>query len=409
MALALVEATVVANRRTVSTLLLGGLACAAAGLGCGGEAKVAAPPPLEVSISQPLEEPVQDTLEFTGRTSAVESVQVRARVSGYITKVAFTPGAVVKAGDLLFEIDPREYQAAVLRAEGQVERLESQLARTRAEVARNQALRPTGAASARELERAVADQGAVEGELKATRAQLQQAQLDLEFTRVTAPIAGRVSEEEITQGNLVVVGATGGPLLTTVVSLDPVYVTWDADERALIRVQRATIARDGAASPENVRATNQPVFVALGDDNDFSHKAAVDFVDNQVDPSTGTIRVRAVLPNAGRLFTPGLFVRVRIPIGEAKPGLLVTDRAIGTDQDRKYLLVVNDKNVVEYRPVKLGSLHGGLRAVEEGLSPGDWVVVNGIQRARPGVTVAPQKVGMRPEAPGAAAPAKAGS
>jgi len=405
----MVEATVVANRRTVSTLLLGGLACAATGLGCGGGTKVVAPPALEVSISQPIEEPVQDTLEFTGRTSAVESVQVRARVSGYITKVAFTAGALVNAGDLLFEIDPREYQAAVLRAEGEVARLQAQLARTQAEVARNQALRPTGAASARELERAVADQGAVEGQLKAARAQLQTAQLDLEFTRVTAPIAGRVSEEEITQGNLVVVGATGGPLLTTVVSLDPIYVTFDADERALITIKKATIGRDGMAAPEKVREAAQPVFVGLSDEPDFPHRGTIDFVDNQVDPSTGTIRVRAVLPNANRLLTPGLFVRVRLPVGAPKPGLLVTDRAVGTDQDRKYLLVVNDKNVVEYRPVKLGALHGGLRAVTEGLTGGEWVIVNGIQRARPGVTVAPQKVGMRPEAPApaAAAPPKA--
>jgi RND family efflux transporter MFP subunit len=407
-ALAVVEATVVANRRTVSTLLLAGLACAATGLGCGGGAKVVAPPALEVSISQPVEEPVQDTLEFTGRTSAVESVQVRARVGGYITKVAFKAGALVNAGDLLFEIDPREYEAAVLRAEGQEARLRAQLVRTQAEVARNQALRPTGAASAKELERAVADQGAVEGELKAALAQLTKARLDLEFTRVTAPVTGRVSQEEITQGNLVVVGATGGPLLTTVVSLDPVYVTFDADERALINIRKASIARDGTAAPENVREAATPVFVALADEADFPHHGTIDFVDNQVDPSTGTIRVRAVLPNADRLLTPGLFVRVRVPIGEPKPGLLVTDRAVGTDQDRKYLLVVNDKNVVEYRPVKLGALHGGLRAVTEGLTGGEWVIVNGIQRARPGVTVAPQKVGMRPEAPApAATPPKA--
>ena len=408
MALALVEATVVANRRTVSTLLLGALV-GAAGLGCGGGAKVTAPPPLEVSVSQPLREPVQDALEFTGRTAAIESVQVRARVSGYVTKVAFTAGSLVNAGDLLFQIDPREYEATVLRAEGQVARLEAQLARTKAEVARNQALRPTGAASARELERAVADQGAVEGELKAARAQLDKARLDLEFTHVTSPIAGRVSEEEITQGNLVVVGATGGPVLTTVVSLDPVYVTFDADERALINIKKTSIARDGVSAPEKVRDVAAPVFVALADETDFPHRGTIDFVDNQVDPSTGTVRVRAVLPNPDRLLTPGLFVRVRLPLGEPKPGLLVADRAVGTDQDRKYLLVVNDKNVVEYRPVKLGALHGGLRAVAEGLTGDEWVIVNGIQRARPGVTVAPQKVAMRPEAPAPAAPAKAGS
>jgi RND family efflux transporter MFP subunit len=159
-----------------------------------------------------------------------------------------------------------------------------------------------------------------------------------------------------------------------------------------------------------VRAADVPVFVGLGDETEFSHNGKIDFVDNQVDPSTGTIRVRAVVGNADRLLTPGLFVRVRLPVGEARPGVLVTDRAIGTDQDRKYVFVVNDKNVVEYRPVKLGGLHDSLRAVSEGLGPGEWVVVNGLQRVRPGVTVVPQKVSMRPGPPAtAAAPPKAES
>jgi len=403
-ALAMVEATVVANsRRRVACVLAGALAVC----GCGGGTQVVAPPPPEVSVSQPVEQAVQDRLEFTGRTTAIESVELRARVTGYIAKVAFSEGALVKVGDLLFEIDPREYQAAVLRAEGQVARLRAQVARTEAEVARNQALRPSGAASARELERSIAERGSVEGELKTAMAQLELARLDLEFTRVTAPVAGRASRAEITQGNLVAVGPSGGPLLTTIVSLDPIYVDFDADERALIRVRKDMIARNGV-SPEAVRDAKVPVFVALGDETDFSHQATIDFVDNQVNPSTGTIRVRAVLPNPQRLFEPGLFVRVRLPIGESRPGLLVTDRAIGTDQDRKYVLVVNDKNVVEYRPVKLGGRHDDLRAVAEGLAPGDWVIVNGLQRVRPGATVAPQKVSMRPgpsAAPPAAAPA----
>jgi len=403
---------VVANgRRATAALMLGPclLAVAAAGPGCRGETKVVAPPPPEVSVSQPIEEPVQETLEFTGRISAVDSVEVRARVTGYITKVAFTDGALVQAGDLLFEIDPREYQAAVLRAEGEVARLRAQLARTESEVARNQALRPSGAASARELERSVAEKGAAEGELKAKLAQLELARLDVEFTQVKAPVAGRVSRAEITAGNLVVVGASGGPLLTTVVSLDPIYVNFDADERAIIRLRRGAIARAGAAAPENVRAAAAPVLVALADENDFAHQGTIDFIDNQIDPSTGTIHVRAVLPNPDRLLAPGLFVRVRLPVGEPRPGILVTDRAIGTDQDRKYVLVVNEKNVVEYRPVKLGPLQGALRAVAEGLAPGEWVIVNGIQRARPGATVTPQKVSMRPGPPAAAAPPKAAS
>jgi RND family efflux transporter MFP subunit len=404
-ALAMVEATVVANgSKAIAALVIGPWTVAAmfGVVGCGRETKVVAPQAPAVSVSQPIAETVQDTLEFTGRTSAVESVDVHARVTGYVTKVAFTAGALVNAGDALFEIDPREYQATVLRAEGEVATLRAQLARAESEVGRNQALRPSGAASARELERSVAERGAAEGELKAKLAQLELAKLDVEFSHVTAPISGRVSKAEITEGNLVVVGASGGPLLTSVVSLDPIYVDFDADERALLRFRKATIARSGAATPEAVRDAKLPVTVALADEDGFPHPGTIDFIDNKVDPSTGTIHVRAVLPNADRLLTPGLFVRVRLPVGEPAPGLLVTDRAIGTDQDRKYVLVVNDKNVVEYRPVKLGAIHGGLRAVAEGLAPTEWVIVNGIQRVRPGLTVTPQKVGMRPGTPPAA-------
>jgi RND family efflux transporter MFP subunit len=411
-ALAMVEATVVANRsKAIAARVIGPctLAVMFGVAGCGRETKVVAPQAPPVSVSQPVAESVQETLEFTGRTSAVESVDVRARVTGYITKVAFTAGALVNAGDVLFEIDPREYQATVLRAEGEVARLRAQLARTESEVARNQALRPSGAASARDLERSVAERGAAEGELKAKLAQLELAKLDVEFAHVTAPISGRVSKAEITEGNLVVVGASGGPLLTSVVSLDPIYVDFDADERALIRIRKVAISRDGTSKPENVREIKAPVLVALADEDAFPHRGTIDFVDNKVDPSTGTIRVRAVLPNPDRLLTPGFFVRVRLPVGDAAPGLLVTDRAIGTDQDRKYVLVVNDKNVVEYRQVKLGAIQGGLRAVVEGLTPTEWVIVNGIQRVRPGVTVTPQKVGMRPGAPAAETPPKATS
>jgi RND family efflux transporter MFP subunit len=377
--------------------------------GCAGEAEVTAPPPQEVSISQPLEESVQDTVEFTGRTRAVDSVEVRARVSGYITKVAFAEGGLVKTGDVLFEIDPREYQQAVLRAEGDVAKLRAELTRAQSEVARNQSLRPSGAASARELETAVAREGSTQGDLKARLADLEAARLDLEFTRVTAPISGRASRAEVTVGNLVVVGASGGPLLTTIVSLDPIQVLFDADERSILKIRKAAIAAEGKATPEDIAAAKIPVAVALADETDFPHPGYIDFVDNQVNPSTGTIRVRAELPNPTGLLAPGLFVRVRAPIGDPRTALLVSDRAIGTDQDRKYVLTVNAENVVEYKPVKLGARQGSLRVIEEGLTPKDWVVVNGIQRARPGATVAPQKVAMRGEGTPAAAPPPASS
>jgi len=366
---------------------------------CGSAPPVAPVPAPEVSISRPLTEPVEDALEWTGRTAAVEEVEVRARVSGYIAKVHFVEGTMVRAGDLLFEIDPREYRAAVLRSEGEVARLRALLARAEAEVARTQRLRPAGAASEREVETAIAQKGAAEGELRAALAQLEQARLDLEFTRVTAAIAGRVSRAEITAGNLVVVGPQGGPLLTTIVRQDPMYVYFDVDERSLLQFRQARLGQRGEAVPPDVRSANAPVRIGLANEEGFPHAGTIDFIDNRVDPATGTIRVRGVFANADGLLAPGLFVRVRLPLGPPRPALLVAERAIGTDQDRKFVLVVNAQNVVEYRPVTLGARHGALRVVLSGLGAEDWVVVNGVQRARPGLTVTPQRVAMQPAAP----------
>jgi RND family efflux transporter MFP subunit len=351
-------------------------------------------------VSQPIERAVSDSLEFTGRVEAVEAVDVRARVSGYITRVAFNAGARVKEGDLLFEIDPREYQAAVDHAEGEIARLRANLTRASAEVTRTQRLKSSGAVSEREVDTATGSKGATEGELVAAKAQLEKAQLDLQFTRVTAPIAGRASRAEITAGNLVVVGADGGPILTTIVSGDPVWVYFDIDEPSLLRLREAERRRTGRPlTPESVASLQIPVQLGLVNETGFPHTGRIDFVDNRVDPATGTMRVRAVLRNEDGLFSPGFFVRVKLAVGEPTPTLLVTERAIGTDQGRKYVLVVNDKNAVEYREVQLGPLADGLRAVASGLTPGEWVIVNGIQRARPGITVAPQRVAMEPKTP----------
>jgi RND family efflux transporter MFP subunit len=374
------------------------------------EAQIAAPPPPEVSIAQPLERQVTDALAYTGRMEAVESVEVRARVSGYITRVAFAAGALVKRGELLFEIDPREYQTAVARAEGEIARLRAVLARAVSEVGRTQRLRPSGAASEREVETAIASKGAAEGELRAAIAQLEKARLDLQFTRVVAPIAGRVSRAELTAGNLVTVGPSGGPLLTTIVSIDPIWIYFDIDEPSLLRVRDAAVRRTGrTAAPENVASLNIPVQFGLVNESGYPHTATLDFVDNRVDPTTGTMRVRAVVRNADRKFSPGYFVRVKLPVGGPHPAVLVAERAIGTDQDRKYLLAVNDQNAVEYRPVRLGPVVDGLRVIEEGLRPGEWIVVNGLQRVRPGVTVAPQRVEMQADVVPAEAPAPAKS
>jgi RND family efflux transporter MFP subunit len=363
--------------------------------GCGRETVVSLPPP-EVSVAQPVEQEIQESLEFTGRTEAIEKVEVHARVQGYVTKVLFQAGAMVRQGDVLFEIDAREYEAAVLQAEGEVQRLRAVIARADAEVARTQRLRPSGAASEREVEKAIAEKGSAEGELKTALARLENARLDLEFTKVRSPIDGRVSREEITVGNLVAIGATGGPLLTTIVSVDPMYVYFDVDEPSILRFRRAVIERGGRADPESVRERKVPLWVGLANQQGFPHQGLVDFVDNRIDPATGTLRVRGVLANPDRYLDAGMFTRVRLPIGPPARGVLVADRAVGSDQDRKYLLVVNDQNVVEYRPVRLGPLEAGLRVVREGLAPGEWVIVDGIQRVRPAITVNPQRIAMRP-------------
>jgi RND family efflux transporter MFP subunit len=391
-------------------VLVSAMGCGLAGCG-GGAPPVASLPPPEVSVSQPIERAISDSLEFTGRVEAVESVDVRARVSGYITRVAFDAGARVKEGDLLFEIDPREYQTAVERAQGDIARLRANLTRASAEVTRTQRLKGSGAVSEREVDTATGSKGATEGELVAAQAQLEKAQLDLQFTRVTAPIAGRASRAEITAGNLVVVGADGGPVLTTIVSTNPVWVYFDIDEPSLLRLREQEYRRTGRpVTPENVASLQIPVQVGLANEAGFPHTGRIDFVDNRVDPATGTIRVRAVLQNDEGLFSPGFFARVKLAVGEPKPTSLVTERAIGTDQGRKYVLVVNDKNVVEYREVQLGPLADGLRSVVSGLTPQDWVIVNGIQRARPGITVTPQRVAMEPKAaPAPATPQVQGS
>src|SRR5262245_22266211 len=400
------SASVIRTTRTSLAAFVVVVSAIGSGLsGCSEKPPVASIPPPEVSVSQPIERAVSDSLEFTGRIEAVESVEVRARVPGYITKVAFDAGALVKEGDLLFEIDSREYEAAVDKAQGDIARLRANLTRASAEVARTQRLLPSGSVSQREVDVATASKAGTEGELVAAQAQLAKARLDLGFTRVTAPITGRASRAGITAGNLVVVGASGGPVLTTIVSLDPIWVYFDIDEPSLLRLRAAEVARTGRPlTPENIASLQIPVQVGLGNETGFPHTGRIDFIDNRVDPATGTMRVRAVLENKDGLFSPGFFVRVKLATGEPKPTVLVTERAIGTDQGRKYVLVVNDKNVVEYRQVELGPLADGLRAITSGLAPGDWVIVNGIQRARPGITVVPQKVAMEPNAPAGSQP-----
>jgi RND family efflux transporter MFP subunit len=355
-----------------------------------------APPPPQVSVAAVIERPVKDWDEFTGRLQAVETVEIRPRVSGYIDKVAFTEGSLVKKGDLLFVIDPRPYQADYDRAAADVKRYKTATDLAKVELERVQHLKDSGAVSQEELDERKSALAQADANVAGSQAALESAALNLNFTRVTSPIAGRVSRAEVTRGNLVTGGANGGTLLSSVVSIDPIYLYFDADEQSFLRYSQAPRS-------ESSQDTGRPVMVGLANEEGFPHSGKVDFVDNQLNPQTGTIRARAVLDNKDGRFTPGLFARVQLLAGGEYSAILIEDRAVNTDQSQKYVLVVGANNTVEYRKVKLGRVVEGLRIVREGLKAGDVVVVNGAQRVHPGITVTPQKVVMGADAPASAA------
>jgi RND family efflux transporter MFP subunit len=372
---------------------------------CSKSPQLASVPPPEVAVSQPIEQTAVEYFATTGRTAAVEEVDVRARVGGYLVKVNFQDGQDVKAGDLLFEIDPRPYEAEVMRAKGDVAKWQAQLRKAQADVARNTRLLPKGAASERELETSIAAKESAQAEITSAEARLADAKLNLEFASIVAPIDGRASRTTVTKGNLIQpVGQTGSAPLTTLVKLDPIYAYFDVDERTLLRVRGRSPATNGG----DIRALNVPVEIGLVGETGFPRQGVIDFVDNRVDPSTGTMQARGVFDNKDEVLAPGMFVRVRVPIGRRDKALFIPERAIGTDQGNKYLLTVNAQNVVEYRPVTLGVERDGLREVLTGLKPGESVIVDGIQRARPGITVNPHPASST-EAPeeAAAAPAAA--
>jgi RND family efflux transporter MFP subunit len=353
------------------------------------EAPAAAP--IQVTASYPVERDITDYADFTARVAAVDSVEVRAHVWGYLDKVNFKEGSLVKKGDVLFELDPRPYQAMLNQAMAKVAQDEAQLTYDEAEYQRNVRLAATGAASRSDLDKTAAARGVDIANIAADKAVVASRQLDLEYTKVTAPVSGRVSRTIVTGGNLIQSGdQNGGTLLTTIVSVDPMYAYFDVDERTVQRVSQ--LVRQGGA--ESAPDTEWPVSLGLATEESFPHQGTINFVDNQVNPKTGTLRARGVFPNKDQALSPGFFARVRLPIGEAHKALLVTDRAIDNDQGQKILYVVNDKNEVVSRPVRVGALHDGLRAIEDGLKPGERVIVNGLQLVRPGITVEPKLVDM---------------
>jgi RND family efflux transporter MFP subunit len=382
-------------RRILQVGMIGvGTWVALAVCGCGNRGAQSAPPPPQVSVAKVLERPVKDWDEFTGRLQAVETVEIRPRVSGYIDKVAFTEGGQVKHGDLLFVIDPRPYQADRDRAAADLQRFKTSLELARIELTRVQRLKDTGAVSQEELDERLSTVAQAEANSAGSAAALESARLNLNFTRVTSPIAGRVSRAEVTRGNLVTGGTNGGTLLTSVVSMDPMYLYFEGDEQAYLRYGQ--MARSGERPSS--RDSENPVRVGLANEEGFPHTGKVDFVDNQLNPQTGTIRARAVLDNKDGLYTPGMFARVQLLGSNEYSAILIDDRAVNTDQNQKYVFILGANNQVEYRRIKLGRVIDGLRIVREGLKAGDVIVVNGAQRAHPGLTVTPQTVTMGADA-----------
>jgi len=364
-------------------LLVALTAALAAGRATTDEPQPAPPPPPEVTVAPVEFRSLHDWDEFTGRLEAVETVEVRPRVSGYVESVHFDEGAKIAAGDLLFRIDPRPFRAEANRLAAEKQRAEAELALARRNLARAEKLIAQNATSQEQLDSIAATEATRVAELAAVEAALDAAELDLEFTRVVSPIDGRVSRALVTPGNLV----DSSSWLTTVVSDDEIYAYFDADEQTYLRY--AGIARSSGDDGAGNR-----VYVGLINEEGHPHAGRLDFVDNRVDPDSGTIRGRAVLDNAEGWFTPGLFARIKLVGRDAHEVALVDDRAIGTDLDRKYVLVVDANDVAQYRGVRTGRFVDGLRVVTGGLEAGDVVIVNGLQRVRPGTPVRYEKVEM---------------
>jgi RND family efflux transporter MFP subunit len=359
--------------------------------GCGNDATATAQMPApQVSVAAALERDVTEWDEFTGRVEAVESVEIRPRVTGYIESVNFTEGSTVRKGDLLFIIDPRPYRAELSKAEAELARAVARSELAASDAARSKSLVDIKAVSREEYDTRVNASREATANVAAARAAVDSAKLNLEFTRVTSPIDGRVGKAAVTAGNLVTGGSNTAALLTTVVSLDPIYVTFEGDEQ--IYLKYTELAQRGER--QSSRDTANPVLMGLANDTDYPRRGSMVFVDNQVDPRTGTIRARASFENKDGFLTPGLFARVKLLGHNSYKAVLVDDRAVGTDQSQKFVYVVDAQNKVVYRPVKIGRLTDGLRIVLQGLQPGETVIVNGLQRVRPGVVVAPERIAM---------------
>lgn len=361
-----------------------------------GEAKAAGGPAAaamipQVPVAEVIIRTITPTAEFTGFLAAPKSVELRSRVSGAIDAVSVPEGSLVKKGQMLFQIDPRPFQVALDTASAQLRQAEVLASQAQSDFNRAERLVASGAVSRKTYDDAVSRRNERQAQVQAAQAAVAAAKLDLSFARVTAPISGRVDRILVTEGNLVTGGSTGAAsLLTTIVSVDPVYAYFDVDEATYLQFVRG--ARPDRAAKDKGR---WPVQVALTTDKGFPHQGELDFLSNQVDRSSGTVRARAVVRNPDGLLAPGLFARAKVATGSARETVLIDDQAVGTDQGRNYVLILGAENKVQYRPVELGPIVDGLRVVNSGLKQGDSIIIKGL--VRPGMQVAPKKISMLPQ------------
>jgi multidrug efflux system membrane fusion protein len=368
-------------------------------VGCDSKpAASSAPPPPPVTVALPLQKNITEWDEYTGRFTAVEVVEVRARVSGFIDSIHFNEGQIVKQGDLLFVIDPRPYRLAVDQAKADVERAKAKLEIASLDVQRATPLVRSQTLTEREFDTRRSTERDAAGQVASAEAALKQAELNLEWTDVRAPISGRISDKRVDAGNLISGGQTGATLLTVIVSIDPIHFQFDGSEADFLRYMRLSAA---GARPSS-RDVQNPVSVRLADETEYKHQGRMNFVDNVLNPKTGTIRGRAVFDNKDGLLTPGFFGRLRLFGGEHE-ALLIPDGAIASDQSRKIVFTVADDGTVGTKLIELGPMVDGLRVIRSGLAPTDRIVIDGLQRARPGQKVKPEDGKIEATAPKAAA------
>jgi len=383
-------------------VVLMGLGAGIGSVGCGnappGEIKV---PPVVVSIAQVQEREIEDFGDFTGRTEASEVVEIKARATGYLEEVLFAnkfdgkdtsrEGDEVKKGDLLYKIDERTYRAELEKLETEIARNQATVTRLNADLGRAKKMRVGDAISREEYDKIVTSRDEAIAQLGSAQAAVKRAKLDLGFTEVRAPIDGIISRTLVTQGNLVTQDQT---LLTTIVRTKPIFAYFDIDERTVLEFRK----KKQESAPANQKDVKFPVYLGTQIEKGYPHEGYLDFAENRLDPSTGTLRVRGVFPNAKGVLGPGMFVRLRLPRGEKHRGIVVKESALGTSQGLRFLYVLGEDNKIRENTVEVGMLREGVREILDGVKPGDWVVVKGMQRVREGVKVDPVKVEMFPTA-----------